>query len=153
MVTAVVLSWRLNGNPLQYSCLENPVDRGAWWAAVHRVAQSRTRLKWLNMHACVGEGNGNPLQYSCLENPVDTGAWWAAVYGVTQSQIWLKRLSSSSCIEQPPALGQIVCWVLYVLFLWILTTDPDGRYYPFLFLLLFFFLLIFYRRKWMDVLT
>ena len=31
-----------NGNPLQYSCLENPVDRGAWWAAVHRVAQNRT---------------------------------------------------------------------------------------------------------------
>ena len=31
-----------NGNPLQYSCLENAVDRGAWWAAVHRVAQSRT---------------------------------------------------------------------------------------------------------------
>ena len=30
------------GNPLQYSCLENPVDRGAWWAAVHRVTQSRT---------------------------------------------------------------------------------------------------------------
>ena len=36
-----------NGNPLQYSCLENPVDRGAWWAAVQRVAQSRTRLKRL----------------------------------------------------------------------------------------------------------
>ena len=36
-----------NGNPLQYSCLENPVDRGAWWAAVHRVAQSRTQLKRL----------------------------------------------------------------------------------------------------------
>ena len=40
-----------NGNPLQYSCLENPVDRGAWWAAVHRVAQSQTWLKWLCMHA------------------------------------------------------------------------------------------------------
>ena len=34
-----------NGNPLQYSCLENPVDREAWWAAVPGVAQSRTRLK------------------------------------------------------------------------------------------------------------
>ena len=50
-----------NGNPLQYSCLENPVDRGAWWAAVHGVAQSRTQLKRLSMHACIGEGNGNPL--------------------------------------------------------------------------------------------
>ena len=36
-----------NGNPLQYSCLEKPVDRGAWWAAVHGVAQSQTRLKRL----------------------------------------------------------------------------------------------------------
>ena len=33
-----------NGNPLQYSCLENPMDRGAWWAAVHGVARSRTGL-------------------------------------------------------------------------------------------------------------
>ena len=33
-----------NGNPLQYSCLENPMDRGAWWAAVHGVAKSWTRL-------------------------------------------------------------------------------------------------------------
>ena len=39
-----------NGNPLQYSCLENPVDRRAWWAAVYRVAQSQTRLKRLSMH-------------------------------------------------------------------------------------------------------
>ena len=33
------------GNPLQYSCLENPMDRGGWWATVHRVAKSQTRLK------------------------------------------------------------------------------------------------------------
>ena len=33
-----------NGNPLQYYCLENPMDRGVWWATVHRVAKSRTRL-------------------------------------------------------------------------------------------------------------
>ena len=33
-----------NGNQLQYSCLENPMDGGAWWATVHRVAKSRTRL-------------------------------------------------------------------------------------------------------------
>ena len=85
-----------NGSPLQYSCLENPVDRGAWWAAVHRVAQSWTWLKWLSNHACTGEGNGNPLQCSWLENPRDRGAWWAAVYGVTQSWTRLKRLSSHS---------------------------------------------------------
>ena len=33
-----------NGNPLQYSCLENPMDRGAWWAAVHGVGTIQTRL-------------------------------------------------------------------------------------------------------------
>ena len=33
-----------NGNPLQYSCLENPMDGGAWWATVYGVAKSRTRL-------------------------------------------------------------------------------------------------------------
>ena len=37
-----------NGNPLQCSCLENPRDRGAWWAAIYGVAQSRTRLKRLS---------------------------------------------------------------------------------------------------------
>ena len=65
-------------------CLENPMDRGAWWAAAYMVAQSQTRLKRLSMHACIGEGTGNPLQYSCLENPRDGEAWWAAVCGVTQ---------------------------------------------------------------------
>ena len=40
--------WEGNGNPLHCSCLENPRDGGAWWAAVYGVAQSRTRLKWLS---------------------------------------------------------------------------------------------------------
>ena len=99
-----------NGNPLQCSCLENPRDGGAWWAAVSGVAQSQTRLKrlsssirniglpqWLSgkestcnvadMGSIPGsgrypeEGHGNPLQYSCLENPMDRGAWRAAVCG------------------------------------------------------------------------
>ena len=38
-----------NGDPLQYSCLENSKDRGAWQATVHRVAKSQTRLKQLNL--------------------------------------------------------------------------------------------------------
>ena len=42
-----------NGTPLQYSRLENPMDRGAWWAAVHRVTQSGTQLKQLSLHACM----------------------------------------------------------------------------------------------------
>ena len=42
------------GNPLQYSCLENPMDSGAWWAIVHRVAASQTRLKQLSTHSLEG---------------------------------------------------------------------------------------------------
>ena len=75
------------------------MDRGAWWAAVHRVAQSQIQLKRLSMPACIGEENGNPLQYFCLENPRDGGAWWAAIYGVAQSRTRLKRLSSSSLYD------------------------------------------------------
>ena len=75
------------------------MDGGAWCAAVHGVAKSRTPLSdftfTFHFHA-LGEGNGNPLHCSCLENPRDRGAWWAAVYGVAQSLTRLKRLSSSS---------------------------------------------------------
>ena len=39
-----------NGTPLQYSCLENPMDGGAWWAAVHGVAKSQTRLSNFIFH-------------------------------------------------------------------------------------------------------
>ena len=48
------------GNPLWYSCLENPMDRGAWWAIVHGVAESRTRLSdftslhtYIYTHRCI----------------------------------------------------------------------------------------------------
>ena len=41
-----------HSNPLQYSCLENPMDRGAWLATVCRVIKSRTQLKWISTHAC-----------------------------------------------------------------------------------------------------
>ena len=40
-----------HGNPLVYSCLENPTDRGAWWATVHEVTKGQTRLKRLSAHA------------------------------------------------------------------------------------------------------
>ena len=100
-----------NGNPLQYSCLENSMDGGAWWATVHRVTKSQTWLSnFGSLHfpggsagkesACnagdpglipgwgrsLGKGNGYPLQYSCLKNSMDRGASQAAVHGVAKSQ-------------------------------------------------------------------
>ena len=102
-----------NGNPLQYSCLENSMDREAWWATVHGVAKSQTRLKQLSsntssLHLCLmnnyaylilnvytdGEGNGNPLQYSCLENSMDREAWWATVHVVAKSWTQLSATHS-----------------------------------------------------------
>ena len=52
-----------NGNPLQCSCLENPRDGGAWWAAVSRVAQSRTWLKWLSSSSSK-KPKSNPFHYT-----------------------------------------------------------------------------------------
>ena len=104
-----------NGNPLQYSCQENPMDRRAWQATGYRVAKSQTQWKQLTTasnsmsgsngkeSACnaghlglipgsgryPGEDHGNPLQYSCLENPMDGGAWWTTVYGVAKSRTQL----------------------------------------------------------------
>ena len=47
-----------NGNPPQYSCLENPMDRVTWWAMVHRVAKSRTWLKWLSFQGVANKWVG-----------------------------------------------------------------------------------------------
>ena len=110
-----------NGYPLQYSCLENPMDRGDWRATVHGVAKSRTRLStmhkdmtglnicpatllsatlyFLITRAVHGEGNGSPLQHSCLKNPMDGGTWWAAVHGVAKTQ-QLHLHFSLSCIGE-----------------------------------------------------
>ena len=85
-------------HPLQYSCLENPMDGGAWWAAFHGVATSRSRLSNFTFTFTQRRRKWNPLQCSSLENPRDGRAWWAAIYGVAQSRTRLKRLSSSSIV-------------------------------------------------------
>ena len=51
-----------NGYPLQYSCLENPMDRGAWQATVHGIAKSGTQLKQLSMHTCPEITGLHPLK-------------------------------------------------------------------------------------------
>ena len=108
-----------NGTLLQYSCLENPMDGGAWWAAVHGVAKSWTRLSnfpfTFHFHALEKE-----IQCSCLENPSDVGAWWAVVYGVAQSRTRLKRLSKGKEKHSEPSnlalnklLDRSVCFSIF----------------------------------------
>ena len=80
-----------NGTPFQYSCLENLMDGGAWKAAVHGVAEGRTRLSdftfTFHFHALEKEmaTYSSVLAWS-LESPRDGGASWAAIYGVSQSR-------------------------------------------------------------------
>ena len=97
-----------NGNPLQYSCLENPMDGGAWWAAVHGVAKSRTRLSdftfTFHSHALEKE-MATHSSILAWRIPGMGEPWWAAVHGVAQSRTRLKQLSSSSPKESE-AMGQ-----------------------------------------------
>ena len=103
-----------NDNPLQYSCLGNPKDRGASWATVRGFQKNTTAKvlhffppsikkgfimqRWLSVKylpvnagdtrsagSIPGGGNGNPLQYSCLEDSMDRGAWRDTVHGVTKT--------------------------------------------------------------------
>ena len=74
-----------NGKPLQYSCLKNPMDGGAWWAAVHGVAESRARLHFYFSLSCIGEGNGNPLLCSCLESQGRGSLVGCRLWGRTES--------------------------------------------------------------------
>ena len=67
-VQKVALGGEGNGNPLQYSCLENPMDGGAWWATVHRVAKSRTRLS--NFTSLQKSGGRDFPGDSAVRNPL-----------------------------------------------------------------------------------
>ena len=98
-----ILSGEGNGTPLQYSCLENPMDGEVWWAAVHGVAKSRTRLSdfpfTFHFHALEkemqptpvflpGESQGRGSQVGCC------------LWGRTECNT-TERLSSSSSSKHP----------------------------------------------------
>ena len=82
-----------NGNPLQYSCLENPMDQGAWWATVHGVAKSRTLAQLVKNRPAMWEtwvrslcwddpleeGMASHSSILAWRSPMDRGSWWATV--------------------------------------------------------------------------
>ena len=63
-----------NGTPLQYSCLENPMDGGAWWAAVHGVAKSRTQLSDFTFMPWRRKWQPTPVFL-----PGESQGWWSLV--------------------------------------------------------------------------
>ena len=86
-----------NGNPLQYSCLDNPRDGGAWWAAVYGVSQSQTWLKWLSSSSSSSSSSmlldiWKHMSVNWSHLPVkDWEAWHATVPGVARSGTWLSK--------------------------------------------------------------
>ena len=96
-----------NGNPLQCSCLENPRDGGAWWAAVHGVAQSRTPLKWLSSSSSRG---GLPSSGGHLPWETSREEWPASGPGRTgsdkssETEMLFKSLVSRG--QTPPFNGR-----------------------------------------------
>ena len=87
-----------NGNPLQCSCLENFMDRGAWQATVPggpsaNAGDVRDMGLILGSGRSPGGRNGSPLQYSCPENPMEKGAWRATVHWIKKSRTQLSDLA------------------------------------------------------------
>ena len=78
-----------HGNPLQYSSLENPMDREIWQAAVHRAAQSQTRLKRLITHLGTAAAAAAKSLQSCptLCDPIDGSPAGSSVPGILQARI------------------------------------------------------------------
>ena len=80
------------GNPLQCSCLENPRDGGAWWAAIYGVAQSRTRLERLSSSKYIVDSNNekwSEVVQSCptLCDPMDCSLPGSSIRGIFQARI------------------------------------------------------------------
>ena len=86
-----------HGNPFQYSCLGNPMDRGAWRATFHKVPKSWTRLKQLSMHTCIAD-----LQYcvSRVQQVHDSFHLWFSV-GLVFVEIYRLHIRTWSCHWRP----------------------------------------------------
>ena len=113
-----------DSNPLQYSCLENPMDRKAWWATVHRVAKSQTWLKWQLGTSQQDSDNFVQLTYvlvtqscSTLCDPMDYSPLRSSVHGILQARIleWVAisfsrttHLEASKCKGKPFSVEWVI---------------------------------------------
>ena len=98
-----------NGNPLQCSCLENPRDGGAWWAAVYGVAQSRTWLKWLSSSSSrrlywQDVKTGLWICYSLTASSRTTTCWLGAPLPIKYLTLYCLLTFSLSLTSYPPQL-------------------------------------------------
>jgi len=111
-----------NSNPLQYSCLENPVDGGAWWATVLMVSKSQTRLSNFQYHCLrVTLWVCDLVTHSCpsVWDPVDCSPSGSSVHGILQARIlqWVAMPSSRGSSQTHGSNpGLLHCrWILYCL--------------------------------------
>ena len=86
-----------HGNPLQYSCLENPMHRGAWWAIVHSVAKSWTQSKWLKTHTNPFNSWFNDKKNTAVCTQTKKSAWdldsvWVYARNPTLETAWRNNL-------------------------------------------------------------
>ena len=104
-----------NGNPLQYSCLENPMDRGAWQVMVHGVAKSQTRdsTKWINVHTpyycppSALEVGSSLKEWTAGGRPDSQTSWWGGS--------WTNGPSAGKSSNTRPQDGyEVVVWLLPV---------------------------------------
>ena len=131
-----------NGNPLQDSCLENPRDRGAWWAAIYGVTQSWTWLKWLSSSSSSHFANTLfasssrlcvlsvcSVTHSCptLCNPMDCSPLGSNVHWILQARIleW-QAISFSRGSSQPRDLTHVSCIDRQVLYYWVTWEAPSS---------------------------
>ena len=105
-----------NGNPLQYACLENPMDRGAWWAVVHGVSKSWDRTEWLTLSLS--------WVFQLLKAPTKWKkviSWWS--WSCCPQTYWHLRiddvkddaLQADSLPAEPPGKPQETCMRYYYL--------------------------------------
>ena len=106
-----------NGNPLQYSCLENPMDRGAWWATVHGVAKSRTRLSDFTFTATTDITRWGPFTRPIKHTYSDPGHKYEFSLKVTQAQPEEATFQSKNVNSR--LLGRIG-FQLWVGFIWLI---------------------------------